>query len=246
MSYTLSNIRTFGLVGIATAAEDMTIPLNVFIIVTLAMAIVSYLLGSLNFAIIISKFKYHDDIRRHGSGNAGATNMIRTYGTGAGVFTFLGDLMKAIVAVLLTEILMGEVSAYVAGVACVLGHVFPVWYKFKGGKGVAVSAAMMLATEPIVFLVIIIVFIAVVAVTKYISLGSIMAALMYPLVLMKLYPFTHINNLSSLFFIIMICSVTITLLVLYMHRENMQRLLNRTENKFSFKKKGSQNKDEEK
>lgn len=238
---TLDSIRAYGLLGLKFATEDGYIPLNFFVIGTVIAAVIAYMMGGLNFAIIISKLKYHDDIRKYGSGNAGMTNMIRTYGRAAGIFTFLGDLLKAVIAVLATELLMGEVSAHIAGIACVLGHCFPCWYGFKGGKGVAVSAAMILCLEPVVFLVVLITFIIVVAITRYISLGSMMAALMYPITLKAFYPHTHNPEYySSLYFIILICSVLTTLLILFLHRENMKRLLEGRENKFSFKKKGTQ------
>ena len=242
MEMTFASLRAYGLLGLKFAAKDGSLSLDFLIIGTLICAAIAYLLGGLNFAIIISRVKYRDDIRKHGSGNAGMTNMMRTYGRAAGIFTLLGDLLKAVVAVLLTEMLMGEVSAHIAGLACMLGHCFPCWYGFKGGKGVAVAAATILSLEPIVFLIVLIVFIIVVAVTKYISLGSIMGGLMYPLVLKAFYPHTHLPQYySSLYFVILICSVLTTLLLLYMHRENMKRLLAGKENKFSFKKKGTQN-----
>ena len=241
---TLAALRAYGLLGLKLMGGDGSLSLGFIIIGTLICAAVAYLMGGLNFAIIISKVKYHDDIRKYGSGNAGMTNMMRTYGTAAGVFTLLGDLIKAVAAVLLTELLMGEVAAHVAGLACMLGHCFPCWYGFKGGKGVAVASAMILSLEPVVFLVVLIVFLLIVMITRYISLGSIMGALMYPIVLKAFYPHTHLPEFySSLYFVILICSVLTTLLILFMHRENMKRLLEGKENKFSFKKKGTQNKE---
>lgn len=241
MPITFNSIRAYGLLGLKFATEDGLVPGDFFIIGTIIAAIISYMMGSLNFAIIISKLKFHDDIRKYGSGNAGMTNMMRTYGRTAGIITFLGDLLKAALSVMLTGILMGEVSAHIAGLACIIGHSFPCWYGFKGGKGVAVSAAMILCLEPIVFLVVLLTFIIVVAITRYISLGSMMAALMYPITLKAFYPHTHHPDFySSLYFIILICSVLTALLVLFLHRENMKRLLDGKENKFSFKKKGSQ------
>ncbi len=238
MTYTLNDIRMYGILGMQFANEN-GFSLTVFLIGAVLMAVLSYLIGSLNFAIIISKLKYHDDIRKYGSGNAGMTNMMRTYGAAAGIFTFLGDLLKGVVAVLLAEFLFGEPCAYIAGLACILGHVFPCWYKFKGGKGVAVSAALILTLEPTVFIVVFVTFVLVVLLTRYISLGSIMAALVYPLALSKFYPITH--KVAFLYPVITVCSVIIALLIVYLHRENMKRLLAGKENKFSFKKKGTQN-----
>ena len=121
----------------------------------------SYLLGSINSSIIISKVLYRDDIRKHGSGNAGMTNMLRTYGKGAAGLTLLGDMMKTALAVLLAGILfgfnyvggvsVGDGYCYVAGLFAVLGHIFPVYYGFKGGKGVLVTSTMALILTPIPF-----------------------------------------------------------------------------------------------
>ncbi len=233
-------IRLYGLIGyMFRIGEEYPMPL--FIGGTFIMMIIGYLLGSLNFAIIISKLKYRDDIRKYGSGNAGMTNMMRTYGTAAGVFTLLGDLLKGVAAVMIAELLFGEATAYITGIACILGHVFPCWYGFKGGKGVAVTAAMLLALEPTVFVVLLATFILIVLITRYISLGSIMGALLYPVALSKFYPITHNEVFGLHYVIIMICSVIIALLIVYLHRENMKRLLAGKENKFAFKKKGTQN-----
>lgn len=233
------NIRLFGLLGIKLGSVDGGVSSNFIIISAIVAAFIAYMMGSLNFAIIISRLKYHDDIRKYGSGNAGMTNMMRTYGRTAGIFTFLGDLLKGVAAVLLTKLLLGEACAYIAGVACILGHCFPCWYGFRGGKGVAVSAAMILCLEPLVFLLVLLTFLLVVSITRYISLGSIMAALVYPIALKAFYPPTH-NYVFFLYPVIIICSILITVLILFLHRENMKRLLEGRENKFSFKKKGTQ------
>ena len=240
MEMTLATLRAYGFIGMKLAAEDGSLSGSFLIVSAVIAAVFAYLIGGLNFAIIISKVKYGDDIRKYGSGNAGMTNMMRTYGRAAGIFTLVGDLLKAVVAVLLTRFLVGETIAYIAGLSCMLGHCFPCWYGFKGGKGVATAAAMILCLEPVVFLFVFITFVIVVAVTKYISLGSIMSGLMYPMVLTAFYP--HICPYHNyLYFVIVICSVLTTLLILFMHRENMKRLLAGKENKFSFKKKGTQN-----
>ncbi len=202
-------------------------------------AIGSYILGSLNFAIIISKLYFHDDIRNYGSKNAGMTNMMRTYGRAPAILTFLGDLFKGIIAVTATQILVGRSFAHIAMLFCILGHCFPVWYNFKGGKGIATAAACILCLEPFVFVILLLTFIIVVAFTKYISLGSIMALLMYPLTLNAFLPHTGISIPG----IVMPCALVTALLIIYLHRSNMKRLLNHTENKFSFKKKGTQNSD---
>jgi glycerol-3-phosphate acyltransferase PlsY len=192
-------------------------------------AIIGYLLGSINFAVIISKVFYRDDVRSHGSGNAGATNMLRTYGRGAGAATFILDGVKAAVAVLISMLLMGEGGAYIAGLFCILGHIFPVYYKFKGGKGVVVSAITILVLNPMVFLCLLALFVLIVGWSKYISLGSVICAFFFPL----------LQNAFSQGqgFLSSTVSVLIAAIVIVMHRSNIKRLMNRTESKVSFAKK---------
>ena len=107
-----------------------------------------YLLGSISSAVIVSRALYSDDIRRHGSGNAGMTNMFRTWGKKAGILTLVGDVVKTAVAVVLGYLWLGYMGAYLAGLFCMLGHMFPVFYKFRGGKGVLVAAVTIMLTEP--------------------------------------------------------------------------------------------------
>ncbi|NLY68647.1 MAG: glycerol-3-phosphate 1-O-acyltransferase PlsY [Clostridiales bacterium] len=196
----------------------------VLILSFVAVAAVAYLLGSLNFALIISKLKFHDDIRRHGSGNAGMTNMLRTYGKAAAVFTLLGDAAKAAVAIIVGALLNGMIGAYIAGFFCILGHMYPAYYKFKGGKGVVTSAVLVLMLDWRVFLVLFAIFLLIVASTKYVSLGSIMGMLIYPLLL---YNFNG-PGINILF------AFAISALVIFKHRDNIRRLLEQRENKISF------------
>ena len=247
MTHTVDNIRLFGMYGLkyfqfASEGDAMYIDFtqNVFIgmiALFLVCGIVGYLMGSMNFAIIISRLKYHDDIRKYGSGNAGMTNMMRTYGRAAGIVTFVCDILKAVVAVYLGWFMLGEAGGHFAGFCGILGHCFPLWYKFKGGKGVAVAAATILCLEPLLFLFVLLVFVVIVAFTRYISLGSIMAALMYPVLLGNVYAAVH-RVQSPFYFIVITCATLTALMILFMHRSNMRRLLDHTENKFSFKKKG--------
>jgi glycerol-3-phosphate acyltransferase PlsY len=113
----------------------------------------------MNFALVISKLKYGDDIRKYGSGNAGMTNMMRTYGKAAAGLTLLGDALKAVVSAVIGYISLGEYGAYIAGLFCILGHMFPIYYKFKGGKGVVTVAISILMCDPLVFLILFILFI---------------------------------------------------------------------------------------
>ncbi len=192
---------------------------------------VSYLLGSLNFAIILSKKEYNQDIRTFGSKNAGMTNMMRTYGKKAAALTLLGDTLKAVVAALIGYVLLGMCGAYIAGLFCIIGHMFPVYYGFRGGKGVVTAATSMLMCDPLVFLILITCFVLIVLATKYISLGSIMCMLLYPIVLDRV---TKLFTGHTSPFIIF--SILIAALVIVKHHENIKRLLEGKENKFSFKK----------
>lgn len=194
--------------------------------------IVGYLIGSLNSAIILSRLMYHDDIRKYGSGNAGMTNMMRVYGKTAAGLTLLFDILKTGIAVWIGILLLGHHAAYTAGAACVVGHCYPLYYKFKGGKGVAVTAGLCLFANPPVFLILFIIFAIVVGFTKYISLGSIMSLLFFPLMLRSFYQlFGQPVPLT-----VLVPALFITVLVILQHRENIKRLWAGEENKFSFKK----------
>lgn len=213
-------------------ADNQVIEGWVYVFAVIAFALLGYFLGSLNFAVIISKIKFKEDIRTKGSGNAGATNMSRTYGKVAGIATLAGDILKTVIPVLLAKMLVGEVYGYMTGLCCALGHAFPCYYKFKGGKCVAVTAAIALVMEPIVFLFLLIIFAVTVICTKYVSLGSILSALMYPVILHNVVSSRYGQGHGGLIFVIVNC-----LLVVFLHRGNIKRLLDGKENKFSFKKK---------
>ncbi len=214
----------------------------VYYLVAISIALLGYFLGSMNFAVIISRIKFHEDIRTKGSGNAGATNMSRTYGKAAGVATLVGDILKTVLPVLLARFLVGDMFGYLTGLMCALGHAFPCYYKFKGGKCVAVTAAVLLVMEPLAFLLLLVIFAAIVLSTKYVSLASIFTALISPVIVHNFvsgrnYGKSHLG----LVFLIVQC-----LLVVILHKENIKRLLNGKENKFTFKKKKTDNIGEEK
>ncbi|MBQ8552069.1 MAG: glycerol-3-phosphate acyltransferase [Clostridia bacterium] len=241
---TLNELLQDGLVTRLIAGDANEISLWIVIALCIVGGLISYFLGGLNFAIIISKYKFKDDIRRYGSGNAGMTNMLRTYGKAAAAFTLLGDMAKAMVSVLIGTLLAGEAGAYIAGFCCVLGHSFPCLYGFKGGKGIVVTAAMLLCLEPLVFLILFVIFVLLVASTKYLSLGSIIGMLLYPLILNRLYPI--VNGGASEGAVVAIVSILNAVLVIWLHRENIKRLMSGTENKFSLKKKDKFVKDDKK
>ena len=212
-----------------------------FILGIVLSVVVPYLLGSLNFAVIISKKRYRDDVRSHGSGNAGATNMLRTHGKSAAALTLLGDLLKAVVSVLFVLFLMpGDGFAYIAGLCCMLGHAFPLYYNFKGGKGVVVAAGTMLVLNPVVFLICVIVWMLIILLTKYVSLGAIIAAVLFPLLNFFLYVKDYFMTADYIvpysFLIKSIFSVLMGVLIVWLHRENIVRLAKGTENKIGAKK----------
>lgn len=225
--YSLQEIRLNGLMPLMSGG----IELYVFIAVAALLVIGAYLLGSVNFAIVISKAAYGKDIRDYGSKNAGMTNMMRTFGTKAAVVVLLGDVMKSVVSVTLSMLLLGIDIAYIAGIACIIGHCFPVFYKFKGGKGIATAAGMVLAAEPFIFLICLIIFVAIVAATKYISAGSITTALFFPLVLNMIY-----RSAGGITTVMAVCAVFLAFFILFNHRANISRLMNGEEKKFRFKK----------
>ena len=125
-----------------------------------------YMLGSLSSSLILSKLGWGKDVRKHGSGNAGATNMARVFGIGAGLATLAGDMLKAAAAIWLGKTLLGDVGIAVGGCACILGHCFPVFHNFRGGKGISVGAMIGLAIDWRVFVGIVVVFLIVAFLTK--------------------------------------------------------------------------------
>lgn len=199
----------------------------VAIIGILICIIVPYILGSLNFAIIISRIFFRDDIRKYGSGNAGMTNMLRTYGKIPAAATLLLDMSKGLLAVIFGRFIFWEIGAAVASLFVVLGHMFPCFYKFKGGKGVATTAMVALATNWFVFLLLLAVFLIIVIGTKYVSLGSVIGVALYPVFLAR-FNNTGWNVLAALI---------IAAFVIFMHRSNIKRIWNGTESKISLKSK---------
>ena len=211
------------------------------ILCTVLCAAMAYLLGSCSFAIIVTRLLYHQDIRTYGSGNAGMTNVLRTFGKGAAALTIIGDIGKGVVAVLLTKLVFltfvpgGELyGAYIAAFCAVIGHIYPLYFGFKGGKAVSVAAGTILAIKPILFLPILAVFLIVFLLCRMVSLGSICAAVAYP-VSTCIY-FSIIGGDAVL---TTICAAIIAGLVIWMHRSNIGRILAGTEYKFDGKHKKS-------
>jgi|SRR5215469_6558728 len=203
-----------------------------------AIPIAAYLLGSIPFGLLLTKALGRGDIRKVGSGNIGATNVARAAGLLAGVFTLVLDVAKGAGAVLLAEKLSNNsaTSMMIAACAALLGHCFPVWLKFKGGKGVATAAGVFLLLSPLACLGAVVLFVLVVIFWRYVSLGSVSAAAAMPLLVYFLWAPRHAPPPS-----VTIGTVGTSLLIIFKHRGNLQRLLEGVEPKFSF----SRNKDTE-
>ncbi len=224
-----------GLITSLVSSMDGGIGTALLIAGTVLATLIGYLLGSLNFALILSGKMYKDDIRKHGSKNAGTTNMMRTYGNKAAGLTILGDMLKAVVAVVAGSFLVGVFhGGYAAALGCMIGHVFPLYYGFKGGKGVATAAAAILVLNPPAFVCVIAVFLLSVICTRYISLGSVLGAAVFPLLTFYTYFGGKTIAVGSGF--AFICSFIMAVLVIVKHHSNLSRLAHGKESKFSFKK----------
>ncbi len=194
----------------------------------------AYLLGSIPFGLILAKSFGGADVRKSGSGNIGATNVARVAGPLAGILTLVLDVAKGAAAVLLGERLSNSSAAWmmIAAVAALVGHCFPVWLRFKGGKGVATAAGIFLVLSPPAFLGAVILFVLVLGFWRYVSLGSISAAAAMPLLIYFLWAPRHAPPLTITFGVLVTA-----LLIILKHARNIRRLVEGAEPKFSFSKK---------
>lgn len=199
---------------------------------TVAAILLAYFLGAIPFGVILATLWGGRDIRESGSGNIGATNVARVVGPLAGALTLVFDIAKGAGAVLLAEKLSNGSAKWmmIAGLAALMGHCFPVWLKFKGGKGVATAAGVFLVLAPPACLAAVILFLLVVIFWRYVSLGSVSAAAAMPLLIYLLWAGRH-APLS-----VTAGALAAALLIIYQHRRNLQRLLEGAEPKFSFSK----------
>ena len=181
--------------------------------------LVCYFLGSIPFGFILTKFFLKQDIREIGSGNIGATNVLRTGNKSIGYLTLLLDILKAVIPVIFIKINFSE-YLFISSLSVFLGHVFPIWLKFKGGKGVATYLGILFCINYILGFVFILVWFLIFLIFKYSSLSSILATFTIPV-----FYYFFINNENYYFFIIMF------ILIFFTHRENIKRLLNNTESK---------------
>ena len=211
-------------------------------IVYILIAIIAYLIGSVNFSVIFSKKFAGFDVREKGSGNAGTTNMLRSVGKKAAAITLICDILKGVVAIGIA-ILFGyipemnkELLLQIAGVAVILGHTFPVFFGFKGGKGVATSLGVLLLSNWQIGLICLVFALVLMILTRMVSVGSCAAAILFPVLTLFInehYTVLTEGKSGNVYFIY---SVILAIIVLFNHRENIKRLLNGTENKISFNK----------
>ena len=190
-------------------------------------AVLAYFLGTIQTAIILSNAVPKQDIRNFGSGNAGSTNMIRTFGWGMGSLTFIGDLAKGALTTLICSWIGGDWCMFAGGIACIVGHVWPIQYGFRGGKGVAATFGVMLAVNPLVALITFAACLIVALITRFVSIASLLGVVAF--------------FVASLFMgrlAIVLLFLALMLLVFFTHRENIARLINGTENPFFGKARG--------
>lgn len=203
-------------------------------------AVIAYLIGSINFSIILSKRMAGFDIREKGSGNAGTTNMLRAVGKKAAVITLICDILKGVVSILIA-VLAGKIVknldklVQLAGIFVIIGHTFPIFFKFKGGKGIATSLGVLLMINWQIGLICLTFALVLMALTKMVSVGSIAAAILFP-ILVAFIDQNYIVPTSNSNWSYLVFSIIVALLVIFNHRANVQRILNGTENRLSFKK----------
>ena len=194
--------------------------------------VLAYLLGSLNFSIIISKLTLKKDIRDFGSGNAGSTNSLRVMGMKKTLLVILGDILKGVAAVLVAKPIMGDsfgqAAEILASISCVLGHTFPVFFGFRGGKGVLTTAAVVGCIDFRVCIIAVALFVTIVAISKFVSLGSIIAVWSVPVLFALFYGQSGVVYIAF--------GVLLAAFVTFLHRANIKRLRTGTENKLKFKK----------
>lgn len=210
--------------------------------VYIIVAVIAYLIGSVNFSVLISKKMAGFDVREKGSGNAGTTNMLRSVGKKAAAITLICDILKGVISIAIAIIVGNivknidkELLLQIAGIAVVLGHTFPIFFGFKGGKGVATSLGVLLMSNWQIGLICLVFAIVLMALTRMVSLGSCAAAVLFPV--LTLFINQHYTVLTDgkngrVYFVY---SVILAIIVLYNHRSNIKRILNGTENKLSFK-----------
>ncbi|WP_053219547.1 glycerol-3-phosphate 1-O-acyltransferase PlsY [Virgibacillus senegalensis] len=186
-------------------------------------AVIAYLIGSIPFGLIVGKLGYKIDIRQHGSGNLGGTNSFRVLGFKAGLLVTVCDILKGTLAVILPVVFADHLNALIIGIFAVIGHMYPVFAKFKGGKAVATSGGVILGVNPLLFLIMLATFFVSLYLTKYVSLSSMITGIVTVTV-------TIFLQETGLF----IVTSLLTLFVFYRHRANIKRIINKTEPKITW------------
>lgn len=186
-----------------------------------------YLLGSIPFSYLVSRYMGKVDIRDHGSGNVGATNVVRTLGKKAGLIAFGGDFLKGLAAALIGHFLSGQDGAIVCGTAAVFGHCYPFTLGFKGGKGVSTTTGAIIGSSPLITLILAFVQLGTLALSKYMSLASILSAASFPIISLFLGMSTQFTT----------CSFILGIFIIYRHKANLKRLLSGKEQRFSWNRK---------
>lgn len=208
-------------------------------IVYLIMAVIAYAIGSINFSVIFSRKFAGFDVREKGSGNAGTTNMLRSFGKKAAAITLVCDILKGVVSILIALLISnfkegsnGALLVQIAAICVVIGHTYPIFFEFRGGKGVATSLGILLLVNWQVGLICLMFALIIMALTRMVSLGSIMAAILYPVLI--------IFGVGSSFFIVggnyVVFSILLAIIVVFNHRANVKRIMEGKENRLSFSK----------
>jgi len=186
-------------------------------------SIIAYLLGSIPSALIVGKVGYNIDVREHGSGNLGATNAFRTLGIKAGSIVVLADILKGTIATVLPLLFNVDIYTLIIGVFAVIGHTYPIFAKFKGGKAVATSGGIILGFNPLLFVIMVATFLIALYISKYVSLASMVTGIVSFIVTL------FIKDIG-----LMIVIGALTIFVFYRHRENIKRIINKTEPKITW------------
>ena len=202
-------------------------------------AIIAYAIGSINFSVIISKKMAGFDVREKGSGNAGTTNMLRSVGKQAAAITLLCDILKGVISILIA-LLAGNivknvdraVLVQIAGILVVVGHTFPIFFEFKGGKGVATSLGVIMMINWQIGLICLVFALVIMAFSKMVSMGSVGAAILFPILTLFINTNFIVQESGMKYFVF---SVILAAMVIFNHRANIKRIANGTENKLSFK-----------
>ena len=193
-------------------------------------AVAGYLLGNISSGILIAKLYGIGDIRKRGSGNAGTTNVLRTLGWVPSVLTLVGDCLKGLIPALIGKWLGGDICMLVGGTMAILGHDFPALFGFKGGKGIATSWGLIFAINPWIAVILLALVLLIVGFSRYMSVGSLAAAVLYP-ILTAVFRHSSENYAAFILFAVFASALTI-----FCHRANIARLFRREENRLDFKK----------